>query len=698
MGKISKDLRKIKKLLIFALLFFLMAKGLLSFDYELMPLRISFNGAVNVNNHIIVYGDFGSYLISTDLGRSWQQKFIGVFDEIRSMANLNDTLFGCTYNGYFIISIDRGLNWILNKVEIESGEKFLKILATNEGIYVRGIRTIYKLDRRGKIIKRVTSGILEPTRNNFIEGDPDEVNIPINRYFNDDMYLFEDKIIMNSDSFGDSGFVAMNVNLDSIQKVVLINKIRPWKDKYPQLVKVLDYGNQKLFVLKSANIYTTDSIFSKFNYFYKDTLFMNFDTTYDAYKHWLVYGFPQFYFTAKDSLFIGRWYDSTKYDTIKKPDGSSNYFPYYQFRLYSVRKYIPTPKDTFVIHGNPFYDVYNASFYFKGNFEYPALLRRIETPSLVINDSIWIYVHRKRFLLITADKGYSWKLISYLSGLPYLILNDTTYFFVMQGEGVTEINRTSDGGITFLPSKTFLEGYKQRIDMPWFYSLIYFYLDSTGTGFLKGLFRTEYAKYANLIYKTYNFWETYSCIPDSINLPVGNFRARWNCYSSNIVKFDDSYLLASSCDPVDATSPFSYNFLLLDSSLTFEKTWISGSHSRIYHIMPSNSPAQFIYFAFVNDSTFPQIGWFEIRSTVDTGKSYIRLHKIVDFGEKIVQFYQHNTDSVFFTTSKADRLYLYDRKSNELKILWSSENGDFEPKLMVISDRFYIVGRGLFLE
>ncbi|MFN3781376.1 MAG: WD40/YVTN/BNR-like repeat-containing protein, partial [Candidatus Kapaibacteriota bacterium] len=383
------------------------------FEYELTPIKIAFYGAVNAKNNIIVYGDFGSYLLSSDLGKSWEQRFVGVFDEIRSMVNFNDTLFGVMYNGYLIISTDGGVHWILKKLDKEQSERFLNILVTEGIIYIRGIQTIYKLDRNGNVLKSLKNPIFEPTHNNLIEGNSDEVVKPINTYVNDDIYLFEGKIILNSQSFSDSGFIAVDTNLNSFQQVVLINKFQPWSGDYPELVKVLDYSNQKIFLIKYSNLYTTDASFSTFNYFFKDSLFMNFDTVYDVYRKWFKYGNPQLYFTIGDTLFIGKWSDSVKYDTI----GPQSYIPYYQFYIYSVNKYIFSGKDTFVVQGKPFYDVYNASHYYLGGDSYKPLLWKIYFPNLIMDDSVWIFVNRNRFVLMTTDKGYSWRLVSYLSGI-----------------------------------------------------------------------------------------------------------------------------------------------------------------------------------------------------------------------------------------------------------------------------------------
>ncbi|ROL55854.1 hypothetical protein D9V84_10215 [Bacteroidetes/Chlorobi group bacterium Naka2016] len=562
--------------------------------------------------------------------------------------------------GYLIISTDGGYNWTLKKFDLEASERFLKILVTENNIYIRGVQTLYKLDRNVKVVKSIKNSVFKPTLNKFVEGNPDEVVKPINNYFDDDIYLFNRKILLSSESFFDSGFVAVDTSLDNFELVNLVEYFPSFKG-YEGFLKVMDFKDTKIFRI-NQNLYTTDSIFSKFNYFYKDTLFMNFDTSYEVYKKWLFYGFPDYYFTINDTLYIAKRRDSTKYDTI----GPSKYIAYYQFNIYSVKKYLSNPKDTFVAQGNPFYDVYNGYFYTNGELVDPYLSTRINTPSLAVNDSFWVFTNRNKFLFITTDKGYNWRLISYLAGVPRVILNDTTFFFVLQDNEITEVNRTTDGGITFLPSKNFLEGYTNRIPITCFYTLPYFFIDSTGRGFLKGLNKHEKC---NRIYQTYNFWETYHYTSDKF-LSVGTYSPYKECSSSNIVRVGNFYFVAANCEPFSQNQPYYSRFIVLDTSLLNGREIILNWGLRILHLLPSNSGNNFICFALVQDTTNLTKELFEIRLTNDTGKTFLTLHRIVDSFGEILQFYQHNSDSVFFTTSFPDRLYLYDRINNQLKILW----------------------------
>ncbi|MCX7748728.1 MAG: hypothetical protein N2645_17860, partial [Clostridia bacterium] len=684
-----------KNTLVLSTLFFLLIKiPLFSIDFNLTPLKLSFFGAVNVKNNIIVYGDFGSYLFSTDLGNTWEQRFIGIFDEIRSIVNFNDTLFGVTLNGNLIISPDKGESWEIKKVNKEVWEKFLDILVINDAIYIRSLRKILKLNREGQIIKLLENPIFEPSKSSEYDGDIDELINDYHLYCNHRFYLYDNNIILNSDKFCDSGFIYVDLNLNNIVKVYLKDELKYWGGCC-ETVKVLNFGEKDIFKI-TMHLYIPDDSLKNFKYFYQDTSFMFVvNSTKSLHKWFNIGGNPDLYFTVKDTLFIGRWEDSTKYDTLSNTGGVLIRIPYPQFNLYSIKKYISYPRDTFVLQGLPFYDTYNGSKYHFIDYIYPGLFRNIETPSCVVNDSVWVYVNRKRFILLTTNKGHSWKMISYLTGKPREILNDSTFFFLFEAPELTEVNRTLDAGISFQPSFNFHTSYKSRRNISYFYKVHFFYIDSSGRGFLKGS-----SKYSGpgTIYNTYDFWKFYNNFVDSIEIFVPSSLLT-KFVPSNIVRYKDCFLLCSNADNSNQGYPPLSILYVLDTSLKFAKFSKVSYRTNIIHILPTyDSVNNFIFFALISDSLLPQINWLEIRETNDTGKTSSLIYKMVDYGQEIVQFYQHNKDTVFFTTSLPDRLFLFDRKTYSVKKLWESEATDFEPRLMVISDRFYIVGRGLFLE
>jgi len=685
-----------KKALKAFVLFSLIHYSLLCFEFETIPLKISFFGGVSCSQNVIIYGDFGSYLFTNDLGKHWTQKFVGVFDQIRAVVNYNDTLWGITIQGKLLKSTDCGLSWNIQQLDIDTSELWLNLLVNERGIYLRGLNTLCLLDRNGKVRKTLSSPLFKPYHNVFLEGNPDELYSPINEYYSY-MYFYYDKIIIWSDSLKDSCFIIIEPDLENFRIFTVSDTLSKFVQGWNGFVKILELNGQKILSV-AGNLYMSDSNLTEFRYFYSDTLFMRWDTSTSKNKYWFrIGGYPGFYFTNGKSLFIGAWFDSSRKVIID----SNSYAEYHLFNTYRVKRYVKNPIDTFILQGTPFKDVYFASWFFDG-YHYPhSFIRRITTPSLTFNDSFWVFTGRNRFLLFTPDGCNTWNFISYLTGKPCAILNDSTFFFEMtQGPGVnfsaisiTVISRTTNGGVGFQPPKSYVEGDTMSKGIYGFTSMKFFYIDSTGKGFLKGASNVE-----RPLYYTYNFWETFDyTYSDSIAYLYGFSWLSDNSVTASPVNLGNGFLLSSFCCYPNIRTPFRNRLSLLDSSMRTGKCVREDTGFGILHILPTESLGKFTYVCLVNHPSFPQIYWVEIRSTEDTCTTNKLLHRI-DIENEVIQFYQHTLDSLFFTTSRPDRLYLFDRKTNELKLLWEAEEGDFRPLLMVISDRFYLVGRGLFLE
>jgi hypothetical protein len=130
------------------------------FDFDLLPLKTNFNGAIAGKRNIIVYGDYGLYFLSTDGGKSWSQKDIGIFKHIYNMSAYNDTLWGITEGNYLIYSPDEGLSWHTFPIDVDTDEIIINFLIIDDFFYFRGNRTIYKFDRNLKLISQITSDTL----------------------------------------------------------------------------------------------------------------------------------------------------------------------------------------------------------------------------------------------------------------------------------------------------------------------------------------------------------------------------------------------------------------------------------------------------------------------------------------------------------------------------------------------------------
>jgi len=135
-----------------------------------------------------------------------------------------------------------------------------------------------------------------------------------------------------------------------------------------------------------------------------------------------------------------------------------------------------------------------------------------------------------------------------------------------------------------------------------------------------------------------------------------------------------------------------------DTSLRKFRTVLrdTTSFSAVIYIMP-RTVGDFDAICIVSDTTDTTRTTFEIRRTQDTGRTWTVLHRIDNWGQ-ISQIYELNKDSIFITLKFPDRVYLYDRIQDKLQLLWKSDSGDYRPLLMMLSGKFYLVGRGLYLE
>lgn len=89
-------------------------------EFTISRLTIDFKGAVNYNGEIIVFGNSGDFIISNDMGETWQRKHI--FTDTVSIVNLVEfqgDLVGATTEGT-VFRLDKNYN-LLNKFTKYSG-------------------------------------------------------------------------------------------------------------------------------------------------------------------------------------------------------------------------------------------------------------------------------------------------------------------------------------------------------------------------------------------------------------------------------------------------------------------------------------------------------------------------------------------------------------------------------------------------
>ena len=674
-----------------------------AFEFNFLPLRFDLYGSIIDSPNVIVYGNYGIFLFSSDFGSNWNIRSIGNYSAIRGMQKDKDTIWGILDNGFLIFSHNKGINWQKIKIPLDSNDKFLCFFVDENSIFIRTVKSIIKLNKHGQIEKKLSDSVFLP-RSDF-PNSRDILPQKDSVYLRYKIYPFYDKIIVDSKyekSFGNDGFYVVDKNLDSLKYISIRGKINI-QDTLPLMEFNVYYLKGKPILRIWGNLYFTDSLFNKWEYFFNDTVFLNYQLrkTQEYKRRNSIVISPRTYFFCKDTLM-----GLEKEEIVRYLDSSqTGYIPLYN--KYKIKKHINVPKDSLVDFGTSFDDVYFATYLFRigsinisGETIYYCLFLDPKVSSY--SNKLMVLTMgnpeslplQNRFLLLSQNDFSEWHLVSLLQGIPLFILNDSTYFFVKD----REIYRTLDGGNTFKPLEYYSMGdtigrFPGRYSME---KVTKIFLDSTGKGYIWGLLSNSFTSYFTPTV-TYNFFKNIS-YPWEGKTSSGAFPVLPKNEPTNISLLGDSFLFGYSSTEV---FPFRYSIHIGDTNFVDFITPVQFQKGfGLKFILPNSSVNDFYMFGLAHppqDSSFDSSRIsFEIRHSNDTGKTYTIVHKLPYLNP--IQFYQHGKDSVFFTTSLPDRLYLFDRKTNELKLLWEAEEGDFRPMLMVISDHFYLVGRGLFLE
>ncbi|MFN3269630.1 MAG: hypothetical protein ACK42G_03475, partial [Candidatus Kapaibacteriota bacterium] len=484
---------------------------------SLLPLKCGFYGSIIDNPNIIVYGDNGFYLFSTDLGKTWDVKIIEKFSDIRDIKKQGDTLFGILVDGSIIYSTNKGKDWSIIDLAVEPKDKFLKLLVTENSIYIRGIKSVVKLNKKfqiERIFRDTTIEVLPGTW--YSRSDLSDTLYNYNYY----PLIFDfvyDKIVL-SNHIG-TGFYLLDQNLSNLTKIDLKGKILTdyFTENNYFLANIFRIQNKTVFQINS-NLYLPDTSFENYTYFFPDTNYLNMgDTSLNARQRNFTQLDDYSFFEINDSLFGGKIDEIFfRIDSLNKG---------WLYSQWSIKKYQNSPQDTFMVVGTPLKDIYYSNLYIFSklfiNESFLAFTVSTKTkfgrkvPSLegkvaIFSEDIESTPRpsRHRLLLLARNYFNEWELVSILAGSPLYILNDSIFFFSFH----TEIYRTTDGGITFKPVE-FYTGENDTLvsrlyNFPskhlWKSNYIknLFYVDSTGTGAI--LWGKDYDMYSF----TKNFFKT----------------------------------------------------------------------------------------------------------------------------------------------------------------------------------------------
>ncbi|MFN3307496.1 MAG: hypothetical protein ACK42Z_09980, partial [Candidatus Kapaibacteriota bacterium] len=327
----------------------------------------------------------------------------------------------------------------------------------------------------------------------------------------------------------------------------------------------------------------------------------------------------------------------------------------------------------------------------------------------ILEDSIIVLAGLFKTIIQSRDNLKSWELVSCNINKPEFILNDSTYiFFTRAPYGYNTTSVTFDGGLTFRPTEFGLDtlyrvilniiydslGNIVKVDTSYanLDTVSYFtahegtsifHIEESGKGFWIGSRSKEpYPRFATT--KDYGVKFKF----DTLSFLGRNTEG----IPSKVVKVGGNYIF-----PLAIATPPDYRY---SSTIYFMDTNFTQYFSirptpvlLISQILPVDKDHFFI-FANKADTSNPKFRKFVIAETFDNFNTITILDSL-DYEFIINQYYVHNPDSVFFT--EGGTLFLFDVKKKKLIKLY--ENYE-TPKLflMVLSDRFYLVGRELFLE
>ncbi len=248
----------IMKRLLFLLLVFVITNKLFSSEFELMPLNINYYGAVSTGNNTIVYGDYGSYLLSSNNGVSWKQYSLNEYGKINKIVNYKDTLWGIIEEGFVIKSIDDGKSWSKIKLLVTENEKIYDIFVFDNNILIKTNFELKLINRQFNCLKTLSK-----------LSDSSLIKDGYINQFTDSLFIF------NTWTKNPKSYIILNQELSEIRTVNIEEKI-PKINKNSIYFYFAAYKiNDSIVIDINHCLYYTDINLSYLNYFYKDNYYLN---------------------------------------------------------------------------------------------------------------------------------------------------------------------------------------------------------------------------------------------------------------------------------------------------------------------------------------------------------------------------------------------------------------------------------------
>jgi hypothetical protein len=624
---------------IYLIAFFILSIFAHSEEMDVLPLNMDFTGTITSGNNIICYSNIGAYLISTDKGKSWQQHTIELGGEIKKIINYNDTLYGIFKNGIMFKSVDNGLSWIKNYYDLPGMDYFNSISVNDENIFVATNQSILKFDKDFNFLSSYTGSPLDSCTETFYN-----------------VGCFKNKVIVSSHCDTISRILTLDENLQFVNKY----EIRE-KNKYYIIENFYNYDG-KLVINFSGRLYFMNEDYSGLSNFITDSAGINISSA---------------------NIINNKIYDCDSTSFM-------NWIAMDVLKEMALREYnIESGKFTNI--GSPFINKYyvNNSFTISGiNFSYFNLYEVLfrNSPVTVFEDSIIVIAGDCKSLLVSTNKGNTWELKSYIFGYPKQMVGDSCVYF---GDGGKQsgLYLSTNMGATFTPPQFTDSSFMEN-----FLNIPFIYFNNKGKGLICA---NSISDIVNNIAFSYDFGRTFNYRRSyGMNwIPIGNYSSEYPV--TNVIEAGDYYYLAKN----NNTKNGFYSYLFrIDSACDKVERMIRDTLNNNYLYLIADSPNHFYLFSkkmtiFTGDELK-----MEIRETQDSGKTWSVINSFgTELGKNL--FYEHNRDSVFFTSLGDSKVFLYDRARNEFDTLLSLPGQTFTNlQVAYVNNKFYIMGDNIYLE
>ncbi len=681
-----------------------------SFDFDLTPMNIHFYGATVFKDKIFVYGSNGSYLLSTDFGKSWQQFSLHPYGNIFHITSYKDTLWGVLDCGIVIFSFDEGNNWFKKEITLEPDEQVYYILPTEDCLFIRSNKGVYKFDKNLQLISSIKDTLLYI--NNYIIYDFSENQIPTFKdgiyYSHNEIFKFKRDLLLLSGKYY-RGLILIDYDLNKLDTLPTNRHI--YTPNYEMINYLFPFDSVLIISTNARTIFKTEDVHSRWDFLFVDTAFLN-NNDPNQWSKWPWREYQDEYFFWNNKLFmVINFASDGKYIPSEL---SINDFELSPIKLY-FKEYIKDETDRFcdfVKFRNHFNDrsiAYVPGIYFPRVNATRYLFTKRKS---FVGDSIVIIPGLYKTIIQSRDGCFNWNLTSCNAAhFPELILNDSTFIFLNRLPYYNNTSVSFDGGITFQPTELLLDTLYRRIaevdslgniknivyenyDTVTYFAIFKqtsaFFIDSSGRGFFIGT-NDDFRGYALLNFAYTTDYGKHFKFDSSLKIRTYTNQL----LPPKVEKLDGKYIFPL----LDYEYPAKWyhtKIYFLDTSFKKVDKIITPEFQMVNQVFPINH-SHLILFTIVCDSSNPKYYQnFQIRESFDSGKTSTVLFSF-DRNFDLMQYYVHNKDSIFFVVSYPHRLYLFEVKSKSLKLLYEDSVAE-NMLLMVISDRFYLVGKGLFLE